>query len=201
MRLTEITMTTAITQKDTYNDLVSSWKRTSKVYGKTAYGTMGKYQVIKSVTDAETLLAMYDGNAIALVVRLISPFSNEHTMLVDLVAVNPEYAGMNLPVVFYTWLVKSKNIILMSGMGQTRGGRSIWERFIKVPGIHFYQYDIRNKQMTPLDSDIDNDDIWDDQFNDEIDYLQGDESSEDELQNVRNAKLDSAYTTLVAMKG
>lgn len=36
---------------------------------------------------------------------------------------------------FYAWIIKKKNIILVSGNEQSEGGKKVWERLSKEPGI------------------------------------------------------------------
>ena len=75
-----------------------------------------------------------DKNGIVQMVLVTDPYTNRNNVLqVDVVS---SQASNTIPAQkFYAWLIKKLNIVLVSGSMQSAGGKSVWERLSKEPGI------------------------------------------------------------------
>ena len=57
---------------------------------------------------------------------------------VDLLQVDSRYKGKNLAVKLYTFLLKDEGITLRAGGSQSAGGRYVWNKLAKTPGVVVY---------------------------------------------------------------
>lgn len=78
-------------------------------------------------------------------VRLNNSYSIQETV------VNKEYLGRGLATKVYAYLIKNKNYILWSTGAQTKGGKTIWEKLAKIPGILVFAWDDKMKEAISLD--------------------------------------------------
>ena len=57
---------------------------------------------------------------------------------VDLLSVDSRYKGNNLAVKIYKFLMKKMDITLKAGTSQSAGGRYVWNKLSKTPGVVVY---------------------------------------------------------------
>jgi hypothetical protein len=57
---------------------------------------------------------------------------------VDLLSVDSRYKGNNLAIKVYKFLMKKMDITLMAGTSQSAGGRYVWNKLSKTPGVVVY---------------------------------------------------------------
>jgi hypothetical protein len=57
---------------------------------------------------------------------------------VDLLSVDSRYKGNNLAIKIYKFLMKKLDITLMAGTSQSAGGRYVWNKLSKTPGVVVY---------------------------------------------------------------
>ena len=57
---------------------------------------------------------------------------------VDMLQVDSRYKGNNLAIKIYRFLMRKMDITLMSGKSQSAGGRYVWNKMSKTPGIVVY---------------------------------------------------------------
>ena len=57
---------------------------------------------------------------------------------VDMLQVDSRYKGKNLAVKLYTFLLKDEGITLRAGSSQSVGGRYVWNKLSKTPGVVVY---------------------------------------------------------------
>ena len=57
---------------------------------------------------------------------------------VDLLQVDSRYKGNNLAIKIYRFIMKKMNITLMAGTSQSAGGRYVWNKLAKTPGVVVY---------------------------------------------------------------
>ena len=57
---------------------------------------------------------------------------------VDLLNVDSRYKGNNLAIKIYKFLMKKLDITLMAGTSQSAGGRYVWNKLSKTPGVVVY---------------------------------------------------------------
>jgi hypothetical protein len=57
---------------------------------------------------------------------------------VDLLSVDSRYKGNNLAIKIYKFLMKKMDITLMAGTSQSAGGRYVWNKLSKTPGVVVY---------------------------------------------------------------
>jgi len=66
-------------------------------------------------------------------------------------AVDTPYLGIGLATTVYAYLIKNKNYTLWSTDAQTKGGKTIWEKLAKIPGILVFAWDDKKKEAISLD--------------------------------------------------
>jgi hypothetical protein len=182
MLLSEIESYNGISHKNSlFYDILKRWKiaigREEKQY--TVIGHIGKFEVrgIKGMVNGLMCwdLMVVDPNVKSYVAGVdLTGFGRKaRSWQVDRVGVANKYQGMNLSVKIYEWLIKEQNLILLTGMSQTAGGRSIWERLASIPGIFIFGYDINKKESFQVDQkDLFNEDVYSDELTKERDELQ-----------------------------
>jgi len=57
---------------------------------------------------------------------------------IDLLQVDSRYKGKNLAIKIYKFLMKKMNITLKAGTSQSAGGRYVWNKLAKTPGVVVY---------------------------------------------------------------
>jgi len=57
---------------------------------------------------------------------------------VDMIRVDSRYKGQNLAVKLYRFLMRKMDITLKAGSSQSAGGRYIWNKLAKTPGVVIY---------------------------------------------------------------
>ena len=57
---------------------------------------------------------------------------------VDLLSVDSRYKGNNLAIKVYKFLMKKMDITLKAGTSQSAGGRYVWNKLSKTPGVVVY---------------------------------------------------------------
>ena len=57
---------------------------------------------------------------------------------VDLLSVDSRYKGNNLAIKIYKFLMKKMDITLKAGTSQSAGGRYVWNKLSKTPGVVVY---------------------------------------------------------------
>ena len=57
---------------------------------------------------------------------------------VDMLSVDSRYKGNNLAIKIYKFLMKKMDITLMAGTSQSAGGRYVWNKLSKTPGVVVY---------------------------------------------------------------
>ena len=57
---------------------------------------------------------------------------------VDMLNVDSRYKGNNLAIKIYRFIMKKMNITLMAGTSQSAGGRYVWNKLAKTPGVVVY---------------------------------------------------------------
>ena len=94
------------------------------------------YQVIW-VYDRNVTKTIYGemGYRIAAKVELSKDHGAWH---VDMLQVDSRYKGQNLAVKLYRFLMRKMDITLKAGSSQSAGGRYIWNKLAKTPGVVIY---------------------------------------------------------------
>jgi hypothetical protein len=54
---------------------------------------------------------------------------------IDMLQVDSRYKGKNLAIKIYKFLMKKMNITLKAGTSQSAGGRYVWNKLAKTPGV------------------------------------------------------------------
>ena len=57
---------------------------------------------------------------------------------VDILYVDSRYKGNNLAIKIYKFIMKKMDITLMAGHSQSAGGRYVWNKLAKTPGVVVY---------------------------------------------------------------
>ena len=57
---------------------------------------------------------------------------------IDMLSVDSRYKGNNLAIKIYKFLMKKLDITLMAGTSQSAGGRYVWNKLSKTPGVVVY---------------------------------------------------------------
>ena len=57
---------------------------------------------------------------------------------IDMLSVDSRYKGNNLAIKIYKFLMKKMDITLMAGTSQSAGGRYVWNKLSKTPGVVVY---------------------------------------------------------------
>ena len=57
---------------------------------------------------------------------------------IDMLQVDSRYKGKNLAIKIYKFLMKKMNITLKAGTSQSAGGRYVWNKLAKTPGVMVY---------------------------------------------------------------
>ena len=57
---------------------------------------------------------------------------------IDMLSVDSRYKGNNLAIKIYKFLMKKMNITLKAGTCQSAGGRYVWNKLSKTPGVVVY---------------------------------------------------------------
>ena len=57
---------------------------------------------------------------------------------IDMLQVDSRYKGKNLAIKIYKFLMKKMNITLKAGTSQSAGGRYVWNKLSKTPGVVVY---------------------------------------------------------------
>jgi hypothetical protein len=57
---------------------------------------------------------------------------------IDMLQVDSRYKGKNLAIKIYKFLMKKMNITLKAGTSQSAGGRYVWNKLAKTPGVVVY---------------------------------------------------------------
>ena len=57
---------------------------------------------------------------------------------VDMLSVDSRYKGNNLAIKIYKFLIKKMDITLKAGTSQSAGGRYVWNKLAKTPGVVVY---------------------------------------------------------------
>ena len=57
---------------------------------------------------------------------------------VDLMQIDSRYKGQNLSIRLYRWLLRRLDITLQAGDSQSAGGRWVWNRLARTPGVVVY---------------------------------------------------------------
>ena len=157
---------------------------------------MGQYKILciagGSWRTKNDLYALYDitTNKYALFAELYRFRNSLSCLAIYQIGVNARYKGFNLPVKFYSWLIKNKNITLMSGESQSIGGRSIWERLAKVSGIFIFGYNVWSKKTFQIDqNDLFNEEVYDAELRKDLEDLEEEFNfNYEELANCDNPK-------------
>jgi hypothetical protein len=131
--------------------------------------------------------------------------SNKYTGLfcIERIGVVKSHRGMQLPIKLYSFLIKKLNYRIVSDITQSVGGRSIWEKLMKVPGIDVVGYNTRSKQTFQIDPEQPyNNDVWSSEIDDEIADFEHekDEVGKDsiKLANLQN-KIDKLHKSLISI--
>ena len=61
-----------------------------------------------------------------------------HAWHVDMLKVDSRYKGKNLAIKIYKFLMRKMDIIMMAGSQQSVGGRYVWNKLAKSPGVVVY---------------------------------------------------------------
>ena len=96
------------------------------------------------------------------------------TFAIGLSAVARPYQGLGLMTKLYAYLIIKKNFVLWTNGGQSKGGRSIWEKLSKVPGVLVYIWNSKTREATSIDPNDWNGDvsIYTDEIEGEIETLE-----------------------------
>ena len=57
---------------------------------------------------------------------------------VDMLNVDSRYKGNNLAIKIYKFLMRKMDITMMAGRSQSAGGRYVWNKLVKTPGVVVY---------------------------------------------------------------
>ena len=57
---------------------------------------------------------------------------------VDMLKVDSRYKGKNLAIKIYKFLMRKMDITMMAGRSQSAGGRYVWNKLVKTPGVMVY---------------------------------------------------------------
>jgi hypothetical protein len=185
MRLYEIEMINDVASgSKVFPDMVRRWHRFVKLYGRKSWGNLKNFEVFSlEEVIKENIICLKDksNDQLVLIVEISAVWINTNTWQIDLISVNDNYRGLNLPILMYRFLLKNLKLKILSGNEQTKGGRSIWERLVKIQGIDCFGYDMKSNKLFQIDkNDLFNEDIWNNNLTDEIDYIQ------DEIENTDN---------------
>jgi len=176
----------------TFNTLKKDWAELIKKFRPYLLGTIsGKFRIgavdgsLKG-TSSNKLVAVYDRQANKYAAFLQLEKFSASAYAESVVAADPAYRGINLPVQLYTFLVQEEGMIIVSDEVQTLGARSIWEKLAKTPGIGVYGYNDKTGKVFQVDmDDLFNEDVYDEGLNQEIEHL---ENEEYELQDTRDER-------------
>lgn len=117
---------------------------------KVILGKISGYDLYVRNENRTQMIQIYDviNNGVAgyvELVRLNNSYSIQETV------VNKEYLGLGLATKVYAYLIKNKNYTLWSTDAQTKGGKTIWEKLAKIPGILVFAWDDKKKEAISLD--------------------------------------------------
>lgn len=151
-------------------------------------GKIQNFEIRSLKFHSALYIMMYDLTTKKYVVgAVLTPFGRaKRAWQVESIGVKGNYQGMNLSVKLYEWIVKQKNLILITGMSQSIGGRSIWERLVNISGIFIFGYDIDREQSFQIDQkDLFDEDIYSDELIKERDELKNEYTKiENQLDNL-----------------
>jgi hypothetical protein len=168
----------------TFTTLLKDWSaliRKSKPY---LLGTIGKFRIGAVDSESGKIIVAYDLKADKYAAFLQLDKFSKAAYAESIVAADPAYRGINLPLQMYSFLILDEGMIIVSDEIQTKGARSIWEKLAKEPGIDVYGYNTETKKVFQIDpDDLFNEDVYDEGLNQEIEHL---ENEEYELQNARD---------------
>jgi hypothetical protein len=202
LSLNEVFLNKAVRKNDLYPGLKRLWvsdKKEQKI------GKLGAFDVYKKVSGKTIYFALADKEAgqwteWPIIVQL-SPLKKSSTRFtsytVKLVGIHPAYAGQNIAPKFYHWLVTKGNISLVSGYEQSPGGKSIWVRLSKMPGVFVFGWD--DKRMKAFDVEPGTLSAKIEIYNDDIEREMKDidkELKKIKKPNARSRKLDSLWEKL-----
>jgi len=159
------------------HDYISFSNRHNKKYN--VEGKIGRFEIrslrVKPFSSTYLYYTLFDTkrNCYAAAVTLDQFGRNARSWQVASLGVETEYQGMNLSVMMYSWMITKNNLILITGMEQSAGGKLVWERLAQVPGIFIFGYDVEDKKSFQVDqNDLFNEDVYADELINERDYLE-----------------------------
>lgn len=132
---------------DLIDDIKSYWKeqRDKKLLSK-----IGSYEIYNSVEQRSYYFFLYDPIRKRLAGG-VTLYKKGKSFSISLASVDTSYFGLGLMTKLYAFLILKLNYTLISDSSQSRGGRSIWEKLIKVKGINVYAWDNKKKVAHSLD--------------------------------------------------
>jgi hypothetical protein len=190
MLLNEIANIVGIPKKNSmFSDMMRRWSSdSSSIRWKTGVDGLSPQQIEGHIGSFEVRSQKYYEHGVwcwdfvlfdtkkrtfAAALELTSFGRNKRSWQVDRVGVANQYQGMNISIKLYEWLIKQKGLILLTGMSQTAGGKSIWERLAYTDGIFIFGYNVlRNKSFQIDQKDLFNEDIYTDDLAQEIEGLE-----------------------------
>ncbi len=185
MKLFEIENVTTVAKNNIFFDKMSEdWnevKEDAKIIGK-----LNTFNILCSIENNEIFYALYDtikkSYVLFSVLKRFGKYKNSYNT--HLLSIKPEYSSLNIPVKFYSWLIKKQDLILVSCDKQSIGGRSVWEKLANYPGIHIFGYNQKTKELFEIDSsELFNENIYTQEIDDEIEQLNKEEL---DVRNSRN---------------
>ena len=188
MRLDEIEIDTYIRKDNSMfsgilSDIKSAMKWTDGDGKLISVGKIGKFIIQQLDTEDGRYYTLYDSTKKTNAAAASTSYwgRSKKVLHVDLLGVATKYQGLNLPILLYSWIIKTQNMALMSGDVQSPGGRAVWEKLAHVPGIFMFGYDHDSRKAYQIDqNDLFNEEIYDAEVEDdirilqqELDYLEG----------------------------
>ncbi len=138
-------------------------------------GTFEIHQIIDYLSSSSVYFGVYDSlnKSYAYLCQCSYFQKSKSTIEEHIISVKPKYRGLNLPVRLYAWLIKKKNLTIISSDQHSPGGRNVWERLANTSGIFVYGYNMFRKKAFQIDpNDISSFEIYDIDLQEEIDDLQ-----------------------------
>lgn len=171
MRLNEIESIYLDKNDELFNEIYGKYTH----FGDPDYeivGNIGLYEIHYVDNSYGEIYALFDEKSKKYVLMLLLYKFGKEGRQIEKIGVRNKYRGLNLPLKLYSWLVQH-GTILVSGYAQTKGGRSIWEKLARIPGIFMFGYDVKTKEAFQIDqNDIFNEDVYSEDIENEIKYLE-----------------------------
>ena len=197
MHLFEIELATGILNAQTFSMMAADWRENAKQYAPAVVGQIDRFKIFM----IEMLLfgspAMYVAAFDTKEKRYAAYLQMEHLWeakaqncyVARLVSVGKAYRGLNLATKMYSFLIKNENLIIVSDETQSEGGRSLWVKLAKEPGIQVYGFNTETRKVFQVDmDDLFNEDVYDDEIEKEIVDLTREQNSIEDSKNPDDIK-------------